>query len=103
MLKIIVVRDLNCPVITCDFCGEIIEDAEGGNYEWEVDEHGQPVTGEIFFTHKGRCFLAFEEERGGSSCWYTGGLEVLFVYLVHNLKVDLEEAERRADLLDGFR
>ena len=101
MLRIVRENGQYCPVVVCDWCGQRIEEARQGNYEWEVDEHGLPATGEIFFTHK-QCCLAFEEAHGGRSHWFASELSVLPVYLSRNLKVDREEAERRAELLSSI-
>jgi len=83
------------PVVVCDHCGEVISDAQDGNYEWQ--QGGGPV----FFTHK-RCCLAFEDARGGRSVWGACPLSVLPVYLAGNLKLDLREARRTAALLASF-
>lgn len=77
------------PKVDCDHCGELIEDARHGNYEWEIDADGQPTTGEVFFTHKA-CCRAFENEHGGRASWHCGELGLLPVMLGNNLGLDWE-------------
>ena len=89
-LEVRVRNGMCCPVVVCDHCGEVIEDAQEGNYEFPLD--GGPV----FFTHKGRCSLAFEEANGGQDAWGVMELSVLPIYLGNNLKLDWKKAKQWA-------
>jgi hypothetical protein len=102
-LMISEIKDRFCPIVVCDHCLQMIQDARDGNYQWAIDEQtGQPLTGEIFFTHK-RCFPAFDAKSrtalGREIVWGAMGLEGLPIYLVHNLRLG-REAMERADFLD---
>jgi hypothetical protein len=81
------------PVVVCDHCGEQIEDAKDGNYQYRIDERGFPH-GPLYFTHK-ECCLAFEAADPERGVWSATELDYLPLYLVNNLKVDLKETEAR--------
>ncbi|GFN22167.1 hypothetical protein [Thermanaeromonas sp. C210] len=66
-----------CPLMTCDFCGEVIE--EHGNATWPWDEPGR-----VYFTHK-HCQRAFERPRPG--VWLAEELDVFISHLVANSKL----------------
>lgn len=84
------------PVVVCDHCDEPIEDAKEGNYQWRV-ECGQPVDGQMFFTHKS-CCRDFELANGGRVGWFWTSLDALPVFLANNLKVDWQKAADSARL-----
>jgi hypothetical protein len=87
------------PVVACDHCGEEIDDARQGNYQWRVEENGNPADGGlIFFTHK-RCCRPFEESNGGRVGWCWTPLSCLPVFLVNNLSLDWEKAKETAQLM----
>lgn len=86
-----------CPVVRCDFCGELIEDARQGNYEWRFP------AGPIFYTHKACCY-AFEDANGGRAAWGWAPLSELPPLLGHNLSMDGHKAKGEpgnASLADG--
>lgn len=92
-IEIWVGGDLFAPVVVCDHCGQRIEKASEGNYQY-LHEGGK-----VYFTHK-KCCMAFEAARGGRLRWAGMPLEVLLVHLAHNLKVDWKKANEWADFLD---
>ena len=72
------------PKVFCDECGQVIERAQDGNYEWLHN----PVPGRegLYFTHK-TCSNAFEAQRGGRAAWWSGELRWLPAYLAYNLAI----------------
>ncbi len=87
------------PRVVCDHCGEVIEDARTGNYQWRVDDRGGCAEdGAIYFTHKGCCH-DFEAARGGRGHWSWAPLSCLPVYLAANLRSGPKEARRSAELM----
>src|SRR5437773_1314801 len=80
------------PVVVCDHCGILIEDARRGNYQWLVGERAR-AGGEntIFFTHKD-CCRPFEEAHGGRRAWAWAPLSCFPIFLAANLNLDLQDA-----------
>jgi hypothetical protein len=77
------------PKLFCDQCGEEINDAQDGNFEYQVDGTGAPLAG-IFFTHK-RCCYAFEmQTRREGLDWYAEELPVLPFRLAANLNMVID-------------
>lgn len=95
-IKIVLDNNLYCPKIFCDYCGNEIEDAKQGNYEWKSGFNAG-FTSEIFFTHKQCCF-PFEEQHGGRSTWMTGELQVFPLFLKRNLNIDSKREKELAEL-----
>jgi hypothetical protein len=85
------------PVVVCNHCGKRIESASDGNYQWPL---GVPVA-EASFTHK-RCSLAFEHARPSGHPWAAMELDVLPAFLAANLRIDPDEAERRAERCGAY-
>jgi hypothetical protein len=85
------------PVVICDHCGELIADAQDGNYQWQAPLGPGLVRRFIFFTHK-HCSHDFEQARGGSGAWYAMELTELLPHLARGLNVDWDEATRYAGL-----
>ena len=77
--------DRAAPVIKCDYCGKVIDDANDGNYHWTF---GDP---RITFSHK-RCFRGFEQTHVGDELLLTSGLEPLPIFLAINLDLNWREA-----------
>jgi hypothetical protein len=91
-----------CPVVVCDHCGERIEDARDGNYQWRMGLRDTDWGSRVFFTHK-RCCHAFEQahpEEGFT--WGAIELECFPVYLGNNLRLDWEAARRTAAMLGSL-
>jgi hypothetical protein len=86
------------PIVVCDHCGEPIEDAGDGNYQWLAETEHDRVRRYLFFTHKG-CCDEFEATRGGAAAWYAMELIDLLPFLARNLNLDWGEAEAHADLM----
>jgi hypothetical protein len=87
------------PAIVCDHCGQRIDDARMGNYQWQMADHGQCAEDKtIFFTHKG-CCRPFEEAQGGRRRWAWAPLSSLPVFLAANLSLSLKDATRSAELM----
>lgn len=87
-IRVVLDGDAFCPRVFCDQCGQRIERAREGNYQWWLDGDGT-----LFFTHK-RCCRAFEENHGGRSGWCWGELSALPFYLVQNLGLTWAESRR---------
>ena len=81
-IAIQLIGDEYAPVVTCDWCGERIEDAKSGNYHW--NPHEEPL-GTIYFTHK-RCCYAFDQEQKPNGITFADQLENFTWFLRHNLK-----------------
>jgi len=82
--------------VFCDHCGQTIETAGDGNYEWRDIADGDGNT-EAFFTHK-RCSSPFREahQAGEDNHWASMELTLFPWYLGNNLKVDWNDAKELA-------
>ena len=90
MIKIVFTEGRFAPQAFCDHCGERIEKAAEGNYEWHpTGDFEQGEVSEVYLIHK-RCTQAFEQATGRRP--YTGELTVFPVYLSNNLEIDWDEA-----------
>jgi hypothetical protein len=83
------------PVVVCDQCGEPIDDAHDGNYQWQAPLDPGLSRKFVFFTHKS-CAHAFEQVRGCSGAWYAMELTELLPLVARALHVDWDEATRFA-------
>jgi hypothetical protein len=81
----------------CDHCGEQIESASQGNYQWRMRNDGSGTDGAVFFTHK-HCCRAFEAANRGDVTWAWGELACFPVYLGNNLQLKWEKAKETARL-----
>jgi hypothetical protein len=98
-LRIAEVNGQYRPVVICDHCGQSIEDALDGNYEWKIGGDEEDVDEQIYFTHK-RCCHAFEQRhRGDSYDWGATELTVFPLYLGNSLHLDWDKAWKQAALL----
>lgn len=88
-----------CPVIVCDHCGEVIEHASEGNYQWQHPSEESAIA-PMVFTHKA-CCRPFEHAHGGRPAWSAIPLEALPVYLVRNLGLTWKKATRTAALMSS--
>lgn len=88
------------PVVACDHCGKVIEEAREGNYEWKSKSDGS-TDGQVFFTHKACCH-PFEAANAGDYQWAATELKFLPLFLSNNLKVDLEAAAESARRLSAL-
>jgi hypothetical protein len=96
----------NCPIIICDYCGEPIEDARNGNYQWVLSADYTALGSEIYFTHK-KCCHPFEEYSKAVSSdkhlmWSSWELRDLPIYLGTNLGIDWSE-RLPEPLLSGYK
>jgi ribosomal protein L24E len=84
-------QDLYCPQLFCDYCGEQIEAQGNGLYQVR---DGEPVTGEIFFTHK-HCNHAFEHfnRPAEGARWYWVDARDLPLQLAANLGMGRNKRE----------
>jgi hypothetical protein len=98
-LQIIRKGNLDCPCPVCDHCGRVIERGDDGNYEWTVDEEGNPNS-PLFFIHK-RCSYDFEKSHGGFTM--NMELELLPAFLGKNLAVNRNRVKSMIDTISGFR
>lgn len=113
MLRIVHRKGLCYPTIVCDWCGRPIDDAKNGNYEWQVDDDGhskavraqnrsgEPVIGEVFFTHK-HCCHPFETTNNSEGHWMAMELACLLIYLENNIKLDRRRAKELAVWMAAF-
>jgi hypothetical protein len=88
------------PVVICDQCGEPIDDARDGNYQWQAPLDPGMSRKFVFFTHKG-CSYDFEQARGGGGAWYAMELTELLPHVAIGLKVNWDEAIRYAGLTNA--
>jgi hypothetical protein len=88
------------PQLVCDFCGEVITDAQDGNDQWSDAAREDGATTPMFFTHTA-CCAAFEDAHGGSATWQAIGLECLPYFLARNLHVTWQQAQAAARLASG--
>lgn len=86
-INVVLEDNLYCPQVFCDHCGQRIGGASAGNYEWEVDEQWQLVSGQLCFTHK-QCCRDFENAHGGRSRWMCFELAELPKYLARNIELE---------------
>ena len=95
-IQIIIKDGLRCPVVFCDQCNQVIENARTGNFEWHVDDKWEiDNQGQVYFTHK-QCSYPFEESRGGRHHWHCDELQLFPLFLGHNLKISDRDARRLA-------
>jgi len=96
----LVIKDLDnrsCPVVLCDHCGQPINDAKDGNYQWRMGMNDSDFGSRIYFTHK-RCCQAFEDDHDDEKVlWGAMELACLPIYLGNNLALDWNQAKRSAE------
>jgi hypothetical protein len=80
-----------CPTLICDACGQKIETARAGSYQWDFLDGGP-----VFFVHKA-CHQRLEARHERHMGWCE--LEALLVYLRNSLGVDMKQAEKTAAFL----
>lgn len=73
MIKIALIKNLYCPIVTCDACGNRIDEFADGSVLYRMpDPLSAPYLplneGELFFTHK-RCNHAFEHYNPANWFW----------------------------------
>lgn len=84
------------PVLACDYCGQPINNGQG-NFLWNPDIEGD-IT-EVYFSHK-ECDKSLKHqlaERGIHTMWMD--LDMFFLHLVSNTKIDLKKAKEMNKLL----
>ena len=93
-IRMIYEEGLHKPVVLCDHCHTIINDAGDGSYEWAFSHPGEPTP--VYFTHK-RCSHTFEramklkardEMEVEITDWGTGELALFPLRLGNNLEID---------------
>jgi hypothetical protein len=91
------------PVIVCDYCGEQIQNAQEGNYQWRMrPDHPEANIHRIYFTHK-KCCDAFETANHHEDDWWAAmELDCLPIYIGNNLELDWKAARWRADYFSMF-
>jgi hypothetical protein len=87
----------SCPVVVCDHCGLVIEDAKDGTTAWDPEIAESQIASPVFFVHKA-CFAEFKFGHP-QECVYTGELLDLLPRLVKNLQLDWDKAKRRVEYL----
>ncbi|GAB4201793.1 MAG: hypothetical protein OHK0022_24200 [Roseiflexaceae bacterium] len=90
MLSIQRIDNMFVPVVICDYCNQVIDDAIDGNFLWKVLEDGSiGETGKIYFTHK-HCDQAFEDNNPETNfLWYSDELDNLPIYLMRSLNMNI--------------
>lgn len=83
--------ELLAPFVVCDHCAKPIY--ESGNVLWKKEA----PTWLVFF-HKD-CGREYESLHGGRSEWQWAELSAWLFHLVHNSKIDLEQARHHSDLM----
>lgn len=87
-----------CPVVICDHCGNTINRAEDGDYQWSGDNDRLGNRHAIYFTHK-ICCSAFERSQPGVEFWGAMELVDLLPYLANNLRLDWQDAQHHARMM----
>ena len=95
-IKVKIVPNGALPIAICDYCGERIEDARAATYEWDGGTYESDSLCEVFLLH-GNCSPAHEKAHG--SRLDSMPLIDLLPFLAYNLQVDLESAQRHADMI----
>ena len=90
-IRMIVRKNMSCPVVFCDHCQGEIKTAKDGNYEWQF---GGPAS-DVFFTHKG-CSNAFRKTHPAIDG--SDELAVFPFFLSNNLEIDPKAAQKLATL-----
>ena len=80
----------SCPVVVCDHCGQVIEDARDGNYQWQGAMQEDEIA-LMVFTHKA-CCDPFEHAHRHEEPWCSIGLDALPHFLLHNLGLTGKES-----------
>lgn len=109
MMKITYKEGQACPVITCDWCNQEIEDALQATYAFVMAvgrgaDMQCPDESEIYHVHNGKCFAAFERYKKRTSDIFLGTvpLECLPVYLASNLSVNWLTAYKTSRFMAGY-
>ena len=89
--------EVYAPVVVCDHCGEQIENAAQGNYQWRVNREGN-LMGAVFFTHE-KCRDDFEKAHSGV-WWYARELSSLPLHLSNNLRPDRHRPPENTRLMN---
>ncbi len=102
--KIVIKKDMACPVIICDHCGKEITDAKDGNCIWQEvsTPKGRAIDGRHYYTHK-KCNRMFMQQNGDPARWCSNDLDTHLIYLLNNLKWNPKDASRKALFLDQVR
>lgn len=87
----------SCPVVICDHCGEVIEDARDGNYQWQGAIHEDEIA-LMVFTHKA-CCDPFEHAHRHEGSWCAIGLDALPHFLLRNLGLTWKQSRSCAALM----
>lgn len=103
-LKIITDEHGNaCPQVFCDWCGQRIERAADGNYQWVMWDNRKVVYEDApIFTHK-RCCWAFEHHNAAPHRHFGAcDLQCLPIYLANNLELNWVSALKSSRIMSGF-
>jgi hypothetical protein len=84
-IKVVISGQLSKPKIFCDHCLKIIETAEDGNYNWNLDEQEKGAI--LCFTHK-HCCRPFEKAREPEA-WGAEELRDLPIRIASNLGLSI--------------
>lgn len=84
------------PVIVCDFCGERIKEASEANYIWDDKDAEAGSLTDIYFVHNRRHCDEGLQRQMGKMIDNSAELPILIPYLIRNLNVDMEHAEKYA-------
>jgi len=86
------------PVVICDFCQERITDATQANYIWDDNGVSAGSLTDVYFVHNsGPCDQGLQNQLG-KMIDNSQELSLLIPYLIQNLNVNLERAEKYAAL-----
>lgn len=100
-LLIQMVQGRSRPVVVCDHCRKVIEDARDGNAMW-VWKSEEGAFSTMAYTHKACCH---DFEQQSKEHWAASDLDVSMLYLSNNLAMDDKawaNAEAKARALAQF-
>ena len=83
----------SCPAIICDICGKEITDAKDGAYQWRANDEDDGEAFVYFVCKNGSCIPTFDR-RNQEDCPGSEDLNYLIVYLINNLKVNIEKTKK---------
>ncbi len=88
------IGDLSCPRVCCDICGKMIEDGRLAMVKWH-----ERIPSALVVCHKGECDqVSWPVTRR----WPWQELNTHLVYILRNLKLDLSEESKRADMMSSI-
>ena len=106
MIKILDRNSRYAPVMVCDICGKIIDDANRAAVVHKRPQLSEDLEGktliDVIHVHKGKCHDVGELNLGGKERTGWIELETHLRYLIHNVGMNLEEMKEQNDIEDNY-